>query len=138
MSRPAWDRKFRFCRSCFGHIAGEVGVAVARHAMHHGYLRRGTGEKRLQITADGVDWLQSIGLADVKPRHATICIDLTEKQPHLAGPLGLELLRHFRQSCWLVPSPRLRTLHMTEAGLGALTRHFGQRSNLLQTSCLSD
>jgi DNA-binding transcriptional ArsR family regulator len=103
----AWahpDRKrLRYARCCYGHLAGQVAVALFDS------LQR---EERLMPTPAGFDltpsgrrWLQAIGMTPSAPngrrRFAYRCLDWSERRDHLAGHLADELYRHFTESGWL-------------------------------------
>jgi DNA-binding transcriptional ArsR family regulator len=75
-------------RTCYGHLAGPLGVALYR-----GLVKRGA----LLPAADGTVALgdpaplRALGVDDVEPgrrRLAFECLDATEHAPHLAGALG--------------------------------------------------
>jgi DNA-binding transcriptional ArsR family regulator len=85
----------RYARRCYDHLAGRVGVAVA------------------DALADGRASLAEIG---VRERELRSCLDWTEQRPHLAGPLGRELLARFLELGWLEPAQRGRALRVTDAG----------------------
>ncbi len=80
-------------RSCYGHLAGEAGVALREALEAAAYLRLEDGAYRL--TESGGRWAETLGL-DVDGRdpakHARACLDWTERKPHIGGRLGRSLL----------------------------------------------
>lgn len=102
MSRPT--PALRAARSCYGHLAGELGVAVRQRLEAEGLLQQEGAAYRL--TAAGHHWATSLNLdADDRKRlrHARCCLDWTEKCPHLGGRLGAAILLHLRAQGALLP-----------------------------------
>ena len=103
----------RHGRTCYDHIAGELGVAIGLALDKYGFVSAGEG-RRLNLTKEGIGWLNRIGINAEKLRSgphgiACRCLDWTERRYHVAGPLGAAMLQLCRQSRWIVPaggSPR--------------------------------
>lgn len=92
------DKALRAARTCYGHLAGEAGVALFADLVRLGLLDPVGGEPRdrhhrpaVAVTAAGRRHLEALGYGG--PFEAAACLDGTEKRPHLAGPLGLALTR---------------------------------------------
>jgi DNA-binding transcriptional ArsR family regulator len=113
----------RLARTCYDHLAGRVGVAVADALVARRALVLDDGSYRL--TRRGERVLEELGL-DVETARAQrrafarACVDWTERRPHLAGSLGAELARAFLGRDWLRRRPHDRALIVTEAGREAL------------------
>jgi DNA-binding transcriptional ArsR family regulator len=113
----------RLARTCYDHLAGRVGVAVADALVARRALVLDDGSYRL--TRRGESVLEELGL-DVETARAQrrafarACVDWTERRPHLAGSLGAELARAFLGRDWLRRRPHDRALIVTEAGREAL------------------
>src|SRR5690606_11137049 len=89
------SRELRFCRTCYGHLAGQMGVAVTGALLERDYIRP-ADDRQFKLTPAGAAWFETIGLdtATIKPARrglARQCMDWTERRPHLAGPLGVQL-----------------------------------------------
>ena len=88
----------RFARTCYDHLAGELGVSIASALHDRMVLAPGEG-KRFSVTTDGAQWFAEklgIEIDALRPaRHGIAwgCLDWTERRYHLAGPLGASLLR---------------------------------------------
>lgn len=122
-------RELRFCRCCYDHLAGQVGVAVAGALEERRYIRRASG-KQFAVTASGMTWFDSIGLdvATLKPTRAGLarqCLDWTERKHHLAGPLGVQLLKVLCAKGWMRRSSSSRAVQVTPRGWGALKEQLG-------------
>ena len=122
-------RELRFCRCCYDHLAGQVGVAIAQSLQERGYILA-TGDKRFEVTPSGNHWFGSIGL-DVRTIRPTArglarqCLDWTERSHHLAGPLGVQLMSVLCASGWLRRTKDSRAMVVTPKGWAELKRHLG-------------
>lgn len=120
----------RQARSCYDHLAGELGVQVASVLGERGFLVA-TGSKRLAITAEGAAWFTAtlgIEVAALRPgRHgvARRCLDWTARRHHLAGPLGSQLLKRLLEIGWLGRLPETRALRVTPLGRRRLRAALG-------------
>jgi DNA-binding transcriptional ArsR family regulator len=124
-SRSANDNALRFARSCYDHLAGQVGVAVtdALVAMGHIILTDEGGE----VTASGARFLSAFG-ADLTPRTRRIfcqpCLDWSEQRYHLKGLVGARILDRLLELGWLKPVPGGRALRLTPTGRAGLSETF--------------
>jgi len=122
-------RELRFCRCCYDHLAGQVGVAIATALVAHGYLVE-AADKQFEVTASGAEWFGSIGL-DLRTVKATRrglarqCLDWTERQHHVAGPLGVQFLAVLCDNGWARRSKTSRAAEITPKGWIALRQHLG-------------
>ncbi|MGH8181466.1 MAG: ArsR/SmtB family transcription factor, partial [Steroidobacteraceae bacterium] len=113
-------QRLRFCRSCYDHLAGQVGVALTRALESRGYLTP-ADNKLLEVTASGSEWLTKVGvdLGGVKPSRGGLarqCLDWTERQHHLAGPLGVELMSVLCATGWLRRGRETRAVEVLPKG----------------------
>lgn len=118
----------RRARTCYDHLAGQLGVAVADALVARGALVLDDGSYRVTRRGDtvleelGVD----LGSARLQRRSfARVCLDWTERRPHLAGSLGAELAGAFLARDWLRRRPHDRALTVTESGRRALAAELG-------------
>lgn len=130
-------RGLRFARSCYDHLAGELGVALAAALVAEGAVRTDDaaqpGDKRLRVTRRGR--AQFAGTFEIDTdaltpgRHgiACRCRDWTERHWHLGGPLGGWMLERMRLMGWIARDDGSRAVRLTRAGATALAREFGLR-----------
>jgi DNA-binding transcriptional ArsR family regulator len=126
----------RFARTCYDHLAGAVGVAVADALVDAGALRP-VGDRDYDLTARGRQLLGGLGvevagLGRQRRAFARRCLDWTEQRPHLSGALGAALLVRLLDLGWLVPGRVPRGLVVTDAGRHGLLRVFGRDAAVLQ------
>lgn len=111
--------ELRAARSCYDHLAGQLGVSVTEALVARDVLVPEAQTYRL--TPRGVDFFASLDV-DLEPlraarRHfARQCLDWSERRPHLAGSLGCALRSAFLQRGWVVRKPAGRVLRVTPAG----------------------
>ena len=118
--RPTY-KPLKCARRCYGHIAGELGVAQFEMLLRCGYLQSApdSGLLNLQLTNAGSMWLASLGImlaAKNTTRLAYPCMDWSERKDHLAGSLAKALLEHYLQKDWLRADAESRALRVTPLG----------------------
>lgn len=119
-------RKLQFARSCYDHLAGQLGVAVAQGLQTRGFIIA-EADKRFDVSASGRDWFLGIGLdiESLRPTRrglARQCLDWTERAHHLAGPLGVALMEHLCEVGWLRRSRESRAVFLTPKGRSEFKR----------------
>lgn len=126
-AHPARAR-LRHARCCYGHLAGELGVAMLNGLLARQWLQ--SQRDGYVLTDAGVQGLRKMGLerapwqADGARGLAYGCLDWSERRDHLAGRLARELLRHFLAQGWLRRLPSERALALTPTGHQALPGWF--------------
>lgn len=135
----------RRARSCYDHLAGDLGVQVTAALVAADALRPtdGLSDTRrrphdplsaplsthpyeLGPAAETVFAALGVSLSDTARPSRTrrpllrFCLDWTEQHHHLAGRLGAALLAAFLSRQWLTPGSRPRTLVLTPEGEHAL------------------
>jgi DNA-binding transcriptional ArsR family regulator len=118
----------RTARSCYDHLAGVAGVALADALVDRGVLEPDDGG--FSITRPGEHELERFGLdvgAIRGARRATAraCLDWSERRPHVAGALGAALLDELLRRRWLRRRPDDRALAITPAGRAGFGSSFG-------------
>jgi DNA-binding transcriptional ArsR family regulator len=133
--------QLRRARSCYDHLAGQLGVAVMRGMLDRGFLLGGDGEYDAevdrpasfghdvdyQLTGSGRDFLDDLGVVLPTGRRPLIryCIDWTETRHHLAGRLGRGLRDRFLELGWVEEREGSRALRISTDGRAGFEREFG-------------
>lgn len=117
----------KFCRTCYDHLAGKVGVAVTESLLRQKLIVY--REKELDVTQKGLQWFAEWGIdcAEVKEQRrafAKPCLDWTERRHHLAGALGAALLEKMLEAHWLRRTAQSRAVVVTAKGRQALEDRF--------------
>jgi DNA-binding transcriptional ArsR family regulator len=129
----AWSREtfrpLREARSCYGHLAGRLGVVLHDQLMarHHLALE----DSAYRLTAQGSKMLEALGLDSGRREGEVVaypCLDWSERRDHFAGPLPVALLRHFLAKRWLRRLGASRALIPTPTGRRALGELLGLAS----------
>ncbi|MEU3655833.1 winged helix-turn-helix domain-containing protein [Streptomyces sp. NPDC032161] len=119
-------------RTCYDHLAGRIGIAIADAMTARGLLVQDTG---FALTTDGVAWFASLGIAlESRSRRPLVrsCLDWTERRPHLAGLAGAALCRHVLDAGWCVRIGSGRAVRATADGERALREHLGIEPSMLR------
>lgn len=118
-------RRVRFARTCYDHLAGHLGVAIARHAVDHGWVDPAmarilpAGAKALD-SHWGIDTDALMQGARGRCTFMRPCRDWTEHGDHLAGALGAALASAAVDRAWVRRPTRGRGLIVTDTGWDAL------------------
>jgi DNA-binding transcriptional ArsR family regulator len=121
-------RPLREARSCYGHLAGRLGVALHDRLIECRALAFDDGA--FHVTDEGRVALRAFGIdADaIRTSHRGIvypCLDWSERRDHFAGPLAVALLERFVARRWLRRERDSRALTPTPAGRQALAPLLG-------------
>src|SRR5260370_39731681 len=102
--RSTQDDRLRFARTCYDHLAGQLGVAIADALVSKGYvvLTDDGGE----VTNSGAHFLSAFGVELIsKSRSRRIlcrpCLDWSERRYHVAGLVGAGIGRRCLELGWL-------------------------------------
>ena len=109
----------KYCRTCYDHLAGFVGVKLMEALLRKGYLSKTANEYIL--TPKGWKWLSQFEITKNDTdgsRRPFIreCLDWSERRPHLAGKLGALLLEKMFQKQWFRKVRFSRELVLTSKG----------------------
>lgn len=121
------DEPVKFCRSCYDHLAGKVGVMLTERLLEQGILVR-SGQD-FDVQPSGEEFFQKLGIDFLSLRLqkraiARYCLDWSERKPHLAGSLGAALLKQFITMGWMRRTAHSRAITITGKGREALLINF--------------
>lgn len=127
--RSARDEALCFARTCYDHLAGRLGVAIADAlvARDHVILDEDGGV----VTDAGAALLARLGLdvTALQRRRGRVfcrpCLDWSERRPHLAGALGAALAQGLFEAGWIERLRDSRAVRVTPAGQAGLQATFG-------------
>ena len=118
----------KFCRTCYDHLAGYVGVKVVEALEQKGYIKKsGT---LYTVTIKGWNWFSGLDINknDLENKRRPLtrqCLDWSERRPHLAGQLGATLLEKMLQRKWFRKVQFSRELLVTPTGRKELNELLG-------------
>jgi DNA-binding transcriptional ArsR family regulator len=126
------DEALRRARTCYDHLAGRLGVAIADALIAQGHLE--IDDEAGIITTSGIALLARTGLTVPETRvsgqrssrpFCRPCLDWSERRPHLAGRLGAAICSHGFRVGWLLRIEGSRAVAITPKGLVGLNKVFG-------------
>jgi DNA-binding transcriptional ArsR family regulator len=122
------SERIRAARTCYDHLAGGLGVAVARPLESRGALARENGGYALGAGATEAVAVLDIDLELLACQRRPLvraCLDWSEREPHVAGALGAAItLRLFELGC-IERRKRTRAVAVTDRGRDFLRHWLG-------------
>lgn len=110
------DKALRYARTCYDHIAGNVGVQLADSLKNLGIL-----SEEFIVTEKGIQFFQSfhVDLHQIKKKRRSFChkcLDWSERRHHIGGALGNALLERLLELNWVERMPKTRAIKITPKG----------------------
>jgi DNA-binding transcriptional ArsR family regulator len=125
--RSAQDAALHFARTCYDHLAGQLGVAIADALVANGHIM--LTEEGGEVTDAGSRFLTAFGADLASKSRSRIfcrpCLDWSERRYHVAGLVGSEILRRCLELDWLTRGRDTRAVRVTSAGRTGLCETFG-------------
>ena len=121
-------RRLRDARTCYSHLAGRLGVALADALIAERWMEEDGRSYRL--TPTGTRSLRALGIeARGRPAQpiARRCLDWTERRPHVAGPVGTALASLAFDRGWVRRMRGTRAVMLTPVGRAQLKKVFNVR-----------
>lgn len=121
-------RSLRDARTCYSHLAGRLGVALADALVAARWLEE--DGRRYRLTPAGTHALGGLGITVPRRRDepaARRCLDWTERRPHIAGPIGTALAGLALERGWVRRVRGTRAVAVTPTGRMQLQKVFNVR-----------
>lgn len=120
-------RAIRYARTCYDHLAGEVGVALTQKMMELQMIEA-SGQDYV-LSESGKSKLRELGVVlEASPksrrRYARPCLDWSERRHHLAGSLGASLTNRLFELGWIERIPGGRAVRITALGSSGFLTEF--------------
>jgi DNA-binding transcriptional ArsR family regulator len=124
--RSAQEEALRAARTCYNHLAGVLGVAIANALVARGHVV--LGEDGGEVTPSGLRFFADFG-ADLTRTQGRVfckpCLDWSERRFHLAGTVGTAIWTRCLAHRWLVRYRDSRAVQVTREGARGLRETFG-------------
>ncbi len=121
-------RRLKEARTCYSHLAGRLGVALADALVAEQWLE--DDGRGYRVTPLGARSLRGLGIEANGPRAlvpARRCLDWTERRHHVAGPVGTAVAALALGRGWVRRLRGTRAVLVTPAGHRELKRVFNVR-----------
>lgn len=116
----------KYCRTCYDHLAGKVGVAVTDRMLQQKII---TDQRGVFIVSNkGEKWFGGLGidmdnLRQQRRSFLRPCLDWSERQYHMAGSLAAALLDTMLAGDWIRKTKNSRAIVITAKGEKKLYEH---------------
>jgi DNA-binding transcriptional ArsR family regulator len=126
--RSRGDEALALARTCYDHLAGRLGVALADTLIERGHVV--LDDDGGLVTTEGTRFLSEFGLdlSDVASRQRRFCrpcLDWSERRRHLGGAVGVALARQCFKLGWIERVKDSRAVAITSTGRSGLLAVFG-------------
>lgn len=128
--RPAWmrDERLRSARTCYDHLAGRLGVALADSLTDRGHVV--LDDDGGEVTETGARLFDEVGVdlagaAGKRRRFCRPCLDWSERRPHLGGAVGAALAQRCFALGWIERLRDSRAVAITPRGQAGFSAAFG-------------
>ena len=126
LSRQA--RELSAARICFDHLAGRLSVQLTDCFAAREYIA--LADEAAEITRAGARFFAGFGIelptiGSTRRHVSRLCLDWTERRPHLAGPVGVALTRRYFALGWMKRMERGHAVVVTPRGRRGFRTTFG-------------
>ena len=112
------DRAMRAARTCYDHLAGQLGVRLADALGERGYVE--LSDEGGAVTDSGMDFFRRFGLelgaGSAARLYCRPCLDWSERRLHIGGTLGAKLAARCFALNWIRRNSESRAVTVTPAG----------------------
>jgi DNA-binding transcriptional ArsR family regulator len=114
--RPVVDEALRQSRTCYCHLAGQLGVLLSDALLRRKFVT--VGGREGEVTAKGLAWCRAeqIDFMPARAPHLRLCNDWTERRPHFSGAFPNAILKRLSETRCLEPRDIPRALRLTRKG----------------------
>ena len=121
LSREA--RALSAARICYDHLAGRLSVDLTDAFVARGYVV--PDDETAEITRAGTRFFTEFGLPLPTRRSTRLCLDWTERRPHIAGAVGAAITTRYFDLGWIERMKRSQAVIVTPSGRRGFQKSFG-------------
>jgi DNA-binding transcriptional ArsR family regulator len=121
-------RALSAARICYDHLAGRLSVDLTDSFVARQYLV--VDDEAAEITTAGTRFFTEFGielptLRSTRRRSCRLCLDWTERRPHIAGAVGAAITRRYFDLGWVERMKRSHAVIVTPLGRRGFQETFG-------------
>ncbi|WP_426483930.1 ArsR/SmtB family transcription factor [Flavobacterium sp. 2] len=126
-NKPEKYPPIKFCRTCYDHLAGKIGVALTDSLLEQNIIKE--NNNAFEISTEGKKWFSDFGinLEDAQKQKRIFlkpCLDWSERRNHIAGSVGTLLFNKMKNEDWLRKTENSRAIIVTAKGEKELLKYF--------------
>lgn len=126
-SQPKDICAIKYCRTCYDHLAGKVGVLITDSLLQQKIIIDRSAI--FKVSKKGEKWFSGLGIDmdELQQQRRSIirpCLDWSERRHHIAGSLAASLLDKMLFSDWVRRTKNSREIVITAKGRKKLYEHF--------------
>jgi DNA-binding transcriptional ArsR family regulator len=111
--------RIKYCRTCYDHLAGKVGVAITDKLLSKKIIE--VKNEDFVISKSGVKWFDNleISITELQEKKRVLarkCLDWSERRPHISGAVGAALANRLFDLKWLQRTKSSRIVSITPFG----------------------
>jgi DNA-binding transcriptional ArsR family regulator len=115
-------------RICFDHLAGRLSVQLTDSLVSRHFIV--LDDEAAEITTAGARFLTGFGVGlragrSTRRQACRLCLDWTERRPHLAGAVGVALTKRYFDLGWMERTKRSHAVIVTPSGRRGFQKTFG-------------
>jgi DNA-binding transcriptional ArsR family regulator len=119
--------EIKYCRTCYDHLAGKVGVALTDSLLKQKIIVE--RKNNFEISSKGEKWFSDFGIHinELKEQRRSFlrpCLDWSERRHHIAGSLAAALLDMMLSADWIRRTKNSRAIIITGNGQKKLHQYF--------------
>jgi len=128
---PSTPSGLRAARTCYDHLAGQLGVSLLDRFLASKWLSGSRGRRpTYELTEEGTKAFLALGIdlegtRALRRRFAYPCLDWSERRPHLGGAFAAALLEVVLRRGWVEQDLDSRVLGVTTRGRREMSLRFG-------------
>ena len=113
---------------CYGHLAGRLSVDLTDSFVARDYVV--LDDEVAEITRAGTRFLVEFGverppLRSTRRHYCRLCLDWTERRPHIAGAVGAAVTKRYFDLGWMERVNRSHAVVVTQVGRRGFLKTFG-------------
>ena len=126
LSRQA--RALSAARICFDHLAGRLSVDLTDAFIARDYIA--LDDEAAEVTPAGSRFFTEFGIAlptlrSTRRHFCRLCLDWTERRPHIAGAVGAAITTRYFELGWVERTERSHAVVVTPSGRRGFQQAFG-------------